>query len=105
MAFIAYEGKIATAAQQAGSPYCSPGKRLTGHGRLLWRTPQKRREPRPMNATPPERTPSTYAAAGVDEEREQAAFARVMRPWLARTKVRSPLVTSITGLASGYFAT
>ena len=58
-----------------------------------------------MNATPPERTPSTYAAAGVDEEREQAAFARVMRPWLARTRVRSPLVTSITGLASGYFAT
>jgi phosphoribosylformylglycinamidine cyclo-ligase len=58
-----------------------------------------------MNATPPERTPSTYAAAGVDEEREQAAFARVMRPWLARTKVRSPMVTSITGLASGYFAT
>jgi len=58
-----------------------------------------------MNATPPERTPSTYAAAGVDEEREQAAFARVMRPWLARTKVRSPLVTSITSLASGYFAT
>jgi len=61
-----------------------------------------------MNATPPEgpeNTPSTYAAAGVDEEREQVAFARVMRPWLARTKVRSPLVTSITGLASGYFAT
>ena len=58
-----------------------------------------------MNATPPESTPSTYAAAGVDEEREQAAFARVMRPWLARTKVRSPMVTSITGLASGYFAT
>jgi phosphoribosylaminoimidazole (AIR) synthetase len=28
-----------------------------------------------------------------------------MRPWLARTEVRSPLVTSITGLASGYFAT
>ena len=49
--------------------------------------------------------PSSYAAAGVDEEREQAAFARVMRPWLARTKVRSPLVASITGLASGYFAT
>jgi phosphoribosylformylglycinamidine cyclo-ligase len=58
-----------------------------------------------MNATPPESTPSTYAAAGVDEEREQVAFARVMRPWLARTRVRSPLVTSITGLASGYFAT
>jgi phosphoribosylformylglycinamidine cyclo-ligase len=50
-------------------------------------------------------TPSTYADAGVDEEREQVAFARVMRPWLARTTVRSPLVTSITGLASGYFAT
>ena len=58
-----------------------------------------------MNAMPPEGTPSAYAAAGVDEEREQAAFARVMRPWLARTKVRSPLVASITGLASGYFAT
>jgi phosphoribosylformylglycinamidine cyclo-ligase len=58
-----------------------------------------------MNATPPDSTQPTYAAAGVDEEREQVAFARVMRPWLARTKVRSPLVTSITGLASGYFAT
>ena len=46
-----------------------------------------------------------YARAGVDEEREQDVFARVMRPWLARTKVRSPLVTHITGLASGYFAT
>ncbi len=46
-----------------------------------------------------------YASAGVDEEREQDVFARAMRPWLARTKVRSPLVTSITGLASGYFAT
>ena len=49
--------------------------------------------------------PSAYAAAGVDEEREQDAFARVMRPWLARTQVRSPMVTSITGLSSGYFAT
>jgi phosphoribosylformylglycinamidine cyclo-ligase len=60
-----------------------------------------------MSATPqtPKPTPSSYAEAGVDEEREQAAFARVMRPWLARTKVRSPMVTSITGLASGYFAT
>jgi phosphoribosylformylglycinamidine cyclo-ligase len=58
-----------------------------------------------MNATPPESSPSTYAAAGVDEEREQVAFARVMRPWLARTKVKSSMVTSITGLASGYFAT
>src|SRR6201987_382186 len=60
-----------------------------------------------MDATPnpPDPTPSSYADAGVDEEREQVAFARVMRPWLARTKVRSPMVTSITGLASGYFAT
>ena len=46
-----------------------------------------------------------YASAGVDEEREQDVFATAMRPWLARTAVRSPLVTSITGLASGYFAT
>jgi phosphoribosylformylglycinamidine cyclo-ligase len=46
-----------------------------------------------------------YASAGVDEEREQDVFARAMRPWLSRTKVSSPLVTSITGLASGYFAT
>src|ERR1700678_3640387 len=60
-----------------------------------------------MNATPqtPEPASTSYAQAGVDEEREQAAFARVMRPWLARTRVKSPLVTSITGLASGYFAT
>jgi phosphoribosylformylglycinamidine cyclo-ligase len=28
-----------------------------------------------------------------------------MRPWLSKTAVRSSLVTSITGLASGYFAT
>ncbi len=46
-----------------------------------------------------------YASAGVDEEREQEVFAKAMRPWLAKTAVRSPLVTSITGLASGYFAT
>jgi phosphoribosylformylglycinamidine cyclo-ligase len=46
-----------------------------------------------------------YASAGVDEEREQEVFAQAMRPWLARTAVRSSLVTSITGLASGYFAT
>ena len=53
-----------------------------------------------------EPTPSpTYATAGVDEEREQQVFARAMRPWLARTAVRSPMVASITGLASGYFAT
>jgi phosphoribosylformylglycinamidine cyclo-ligase len=47
----------------------------------------------------------SYASAGVDEEREQEVFAKAMRPWLARTAVRSSLVTSITGLASGYFAT
>jgi phosphoribosylformylglycinamidine cyclo-ligase len=58
-----------------------------------------------MPETPQESAPSTYAAAGVDEEREQNAFARVMRPWLARTQVKSPMVTSITGLSSGYFAT
>src|ERR1700684_3566045 len=60
-----------------------------------------------MNATPhpPNRATPSYAQAGVDEEREQEAFARVMRPWLARTRVKSPMVTSITGLASGYFAT
>jgi len=28
-----------------------------------------------------------------------------MRPWLARTQVKSPMVTAITGLSSGYFAT
>jgi phosphoribosylformylglycinamidine cyclo-ligase len=58
----------------------------------------------PENA-PEQSTSSTYAEAGVDEEREQTAFGRVMRPWLARTNVRSSLVTSITGLSSGYFAT
>ena len=52
----------------------------------------------------PDNGPATYAEAGVDEEREQTAFSRAMRPWLARTAVRSPMVTSITGLASGYFA-
>ena len=34
--------------------------------------------------------PSSYASAGVDEEREQDVFARAMRPWLARTKVQVP---------------
>jgi phosphoribosylformylglycinamidine cyclo-ligase len=48
---------------------------------------------------------SSYASAGVDEEHEQDVFARAMRPWLARTAVRSPMVAQITGLASGYFAT
>jgi phosphoribosylformylglycinamidine cyclo-ligase len=53
----------------------------------------------------PDQLPPSYASAGVDEEREQDVFARAMRPWLARSKVRSPMVTSITGLSSGYFAT
>lgn len=53
----------------------------------------------------PDQMVSSYVAAGVDEEREQAAFARVMRPWLARTAVSSPMVTQVTGLSSGYFAT
>src|SRR5579871_1656201 len=57
-----------------------------------------------MNANQ-DQTPTDYATAGVDEQREQDVFARAMRPWLARTATRSPLVTSITGLASGYFAT
>ena len=59
--------------------------------------------PRPLLVTMAPMDP--YASAGVDEEREQDVFARAMRPWLARTAVRSSLVTSITGLASGYFAT
>jgi phosphoribosylformylglycinamidine cyclo-ligase len=59
----------------------------------------------PEHAQPEQNTPSTYVASGVDEEREQTAFGRVMRPWLARTHVKSPMVTSITGLSSGYFAT
>ena len=59
----------------------------------------------PEHAQPEQNTPSTYVVAGVDEEREQTAFGRVMRPWLARTHVKSPMVTSITGLSSGYFAT
>src|SRR6202522_2743818 len=50
-------------------------------------------------------SPPSYAAAGVDEQREQDVFARAMRPWLARTAARSSMVTSITGLSSGYFAT
>src|SRR5271156_6083212 len=50
-------------------------------------------------------TPTSYATAGVDEQREQDVFARAMRPWLARTAARSWMVTSIPGLSSGYFAT
>ena len=52
-----------------------------------------------------DQTPTSYATAGVDEQREQDVFARAMRPWLARTTARSSMVTSITGLSSGYFAT
>ncbi|MBO0803852.1 MAG: phosphoribosylformylglycinamidine cyclo-ligase [Nocardiopsaceae bacterium] len=59
----------------------------------------------PENAQPEQPVPSAYAEAGVDEEREQSAFGRVMRPWLARTRAKSPMVESITGLSSGYFAT
>src|SRR6516165_69821 len=57
-------------------------------------------------SSPPEpAAPPSYARAGVDEQREQDVFARAMRPWLARTAARSSMVTSITGLSSGYFAT
>src|SRR6202050_3013318 len=52
-----------------------------------------------------DKMPASYAAAGVDEQREQDVFARAMRPWLARTAARSSMVSSITGLSSGYFAT
>lgn len=47
----------------------------------------------------------TYASSGVDEALEQSVFGQVMRPWLSKTAVRSTLVSSITGLSSGYFAT
>ena len=57
-----------------------------------------------MNANQ-DQPPPEYATAGVDEQREQDVFARAMRPWLARTVARSSMVTSITGLSSGYFAT
>src|SRR5579863_956951 len=57
-----------------------------------------------MNANE-DQTAASYATAGVDEQREQDVFARAMRPWLARTAARSSMVTSITGLSSGYFAT
>ena len=35
-----------------------------------------------------DKMPASYAAAGVDEQREQDVFARAMRPWLARTAAR-----------------
>ena len=57
-----------------------------------------------MPANDRAKTP-TYAESGVDEELEQTVFRRAMLPWLRQTAVRSPLVSEITGLASGYFAT
>lgn len=56
--------------------------------------------------TQPDRyTTPTYATSGVDEALEQSVFAKVMRPWLAKTAVRNSMVSAITGLSSGYFAT
>lgn len=57
-----------------------------------------------MPANDRAKTP-TYSDSGVDEELEQTVFRRAMLPWLRQTTVRSPLVSEITGLASGYFAT
>jgi phosphoribosylformylglycinamidine cyclo-ligase len=45
-----------------------------------------------------------YASAGVDEEREQAAFAGAMRPWLEKTRIANPRVTVLSGIGSGHFA-
>jgi phosphoribosylformylglycinamidine cyclo-ligase len=45
-----------------------------------------------------------YAGAGVDEEREQAAFASAMRPWLSKTHVARPGVRVTSGIGSGHFA-
>lgn len=45
-----------------------------------------------------------YASAGVDEEREQAAFGAVMRPWLEKTRVARAGVAVISGIGSGHFA-
>jgi phosphoribosylformylglycinamidine cyclo-ligase len=45
-----------------------------------------------------------YASAGVDEEREQAAFAGAMRPWLEKTRVANPSVSVLSGIGSGHFA-
>lgn len=49
--------------------------------------------------------PKEYAAAGVDEEREQLAFLRVMRPLLEKTRSSNPRVKSLAGVRSGHFAT
>ena len=45
-----------------------------------------------------------YAASGVDEEREQSAFAAVMRPWLEKTRVARADVRVTSGIGSGHFA-
>lgn len=45
-----------------------------------------------------------YVAAGVDEEREQAAFATAMRPWLEKTRVARAGVRVTSGIGSGHFA-
>jgi phosphoribosylformylglycinamidine cyclo-ligase len=45
-----------------------------------------------------------YASAGVDEEREQAAFGAVMRPWLEKTRVARAGVRVTSGIGSGHFA-
>jgi phosphoribosylformylglycinamidine cyclo-ligase len=45
-----------------------------------------------------------YAASGVDEAREQAAFGSAMRPWLEKTRVGVPGVRVLAGIGSGYFA-
>ncbi|HVL27297.1 MAG TPA: phosphoribosylformylglycinamidine cyclo-ligase [Acidimicrobiales bacterium] len=45
-----------------------------------------------------------YAASGVDEEREQSAFAAVMRPWLEKTRVARAGVRVTSGIGSGHFA-
>ncbi|MGH9225634.1 MAG: phosphoribosylformylglycinamidine cyclo-ligase [Acidimicrobiales bacterium] len=45
-----------------------------------------------------------YASSGVDEEREQAAFSGVMRPWLEKTRVARPGVRVLAGIGSGHFA-
>src|SRR5215211_7857704 len=47
---------------------------------------------------------SSYSASGVDEEREQSAFAAVMRPWLEKTRVANPSVRVASGIGSGHFA-
>lgn len=45
-----------------------------------------------------------YASSGVDEGREQAAFASAMRPWLEKTRIANPDVRVTSGIGSGHFA-